>query len=143
MKGAYILLLRSSGVSLRVGALGIVELPEGVLAYVGSARGPGGLGARVKRHFRKGKVLRWHIDYLTEELDVPCALALPGEDESHLSNILKSVGRPLAKGFGCSDRREDYTHLYFLGDDIRHSLMNLYGILGGKRAYLIRNPHQN
>lgn len=127
-----------------MGKLGTVELPAGILAYVGSARGPGGLRTRIKRHFSKDKILRWHIDYLTEELEVLCALAFSESegDEYHLSQILKDVGRPLIRGFGCSDRKEDYTHLYFLGEDLHQALVRLSGIFKGKRAYLVWNPYQ-
>lgn len=47
-----------------VGRLGQFEFPSGWYAYVGSARGPGGLAARAGRHMRRPKPLRWHIDYL-------------------------------------------------------------------------------
>ncbi|MGE5612498.1 MAG: DUF123 domain-containing protein, partial [Bacillota bacterium] len=56
--GAYVLVIR-----LDRAAAG---LPAGRYLYCGSARGPGGLRARVGRHMRKGKVVRWHVDRLTE-----------------------------------------------------------------------------
>ena len=45
-----------------VGALGPVELERGWYAYIGSARR--GRDARVARHRRADKPLRWHADYL-------------------------------------------------------------------------------
>jgi len=39
-------------------------LPAGLYCYVGSAWGPGGLAARVRRHLRGSAVRRWHIDYV-------------------------------------------------------------------------------
>ena len=48
--------------TLAVGALGTVHLERGWYAYVGSARR--GRGARVARHRRTDKPLRWHADYL-------------------------------------------------------------------------------
>lgn len=45
-----------------VGALGPVTFARGWHAYVGSARR--GRDARVARHMRAGKPLRWHADYL-------------------------------------------------------------------------------
>ncbi len=119
--------------------MGTFEFPAGILAYVGSAAGPGGLGARIGRHFRKGKALRWHVDYLTEVMDVPCALALPGAEEGSLSRILREVGVPVARGFGCSDRRADETHLYLLGEDLKEAL-RILGKIEWERAYLIWNP---
>jgi Uri superfamily endonuclease len=50
--------------TIRVGRLGRFRFPPGWYAYVGSARGPGGLAARLSRHLRLSKPLRWHIDYL-------------------------------------------------------------------------------
>lgn len=47
---------------LHVGALGDIALERGWYAYVGSARR--GRMARVDRHFRRHKPLRWHADYL-------------------------------------------------------------------------------
>ena len=51
MSGTYALLLRlDAAVQLAVGRLGDFTFPEGDYVYVGSARGPGGLRARVRRH---------------------------------------------------------------------------------------------
>ncbi|MEM0191910.1 MAG: GIY-YIG nuclease family protein [Candidatus Korarchaeum sp.] len=113
--------MRSSGGYLRVGALGTFEVPEGILAYVGSAYGPGGLIARISRHFRKGKRLRWHVDYLTESglVEVEEALALPSVRERELLEVVMGFGEPLIPGFGCSDSRGDITHLFKLKDHIR------------------------
>jgi Uri superfamily endonuclease len=47
---------------LRVGALGEVCLEPGWYLYVGSARRH--LEARLRRHLRREKRRRWHIDYL-------------------------------------------------------------------------------
>jgi Uri superfamily endonuclease len=51
-------------VSLAVGRLGRFTFPAGYYVYAGSARGPGGLSARLARHRRRGKRLHWHVDYL-------------------------------------------------------------------------------
>ena len=72
--------------TLGVGALGAVGLERGWYAYVGSARR--GRAARVARHMRADKPLRWHADYLFGRhaasrawlVDVPAtALAQPAE----------------------------------------------------------------
>jgi Uri superfamily endonuclease len=47
---------------LRVGALGEFDFPAGQYLYTGSARR--NLEARIARHLRRDKPLRWHIDYL-------------------------------------------------------------------------------
>jgi Uri superfamily endonuclease len=64
--GTYAVLLRlDSPATLQIGKLGEYEFAEGLYAYIGSARGPGGLRARLSRHHRAAKTLHWHIDYLT------------------------------------------------------------------------------
>lgn len=54
--------------TIEVGRLGAVELQQGFYIYVGSALGPGGVKARVERHWRSDKRLHWHLDYVTEYL---------------------------------------------------------------------------
>ncbi|MCJ7701215.1 MAG: GIY-YIG nuclease family protein [Anaerolineales bacterium] len=49
---------------LLAGRLGEHHLPEGIYVYLGSARGPGGLRARLGHHFSGRGRLHWHIDYL-------------------------------------------------------------------------------
>jgi Uri superfamily endonuclease len=62
--GHYALLLRlTAPVHLQIGALGSFTFPAGWYVYTGSALR--NLQARLQRHFRPEKKLRWHIDYLT------------------------------------------------------------------------------
>jgi Uri superfamily endonuclease len=69
--GTYVLALwLSSPRDLIIGRLGEIQFPAGWYLYVGSALGPGGLRARVQRHWRhltSGKRAHWHIDYLREQ----------------------------------------------------------------------------
>ena len=63
--GAYLLVVEvRRSLRIEVGALGWLRFRKGCYLYVGSARGPGGIAARVGRHLRRDKPLRWHIDYL-------------------------------------------------------------------------------
>ena len=63
--GTYVLILRLPRLTtIGVGRLGCFRFPAGWYAYAGSACGPGGLAARVARHLRSSKPLRWHVDYL-------------------------------------------------------------------------------
>ena len=63
--GTYVLVLRLlQSTTISVGRLGRFRFPAGWYGYVGSARGPGGLSARLSRHLRSPKPLRWHADYL-------------------------------------------------------------------------------
>ena len=65
-RGTYALLLHLSVPRhVVVGALGAFNFPSGWYLYLGSARGPGGLAARLARHRRREKERHhWHIDYL-------------------------------------------------------------------------------
>ena len=63
--GTYVLVLRvSKRLEILVGKLGKLVVQPGFYLYTGSAMGPGGLAARVGRHCRHEKRLRWHVDYL-------------------------------------------------------------------------------
>jgi Uri superfamily endonuclease len=70
--GTYALLLSvASPVTVEVGALGAVTLPPGAFVYVGSAFGPGGLAARLRRHVQPEKASpHWHVDYLRAALSL-------------------------------------------------------------------------
>jgi Uri superfamily endonuclease len=63
--GTYVLILKLLDVAtVDIGRLGRFQFPDGWYAYAGSARGPGGLAARISRHLRFPKPLHWHVDYL-------------------------------------------------------------------------------
>lgn len=87
---------------LRVGRLGEVELPAGDYLYTGSAKR--NMDARIARHLRRVKPLRWHIDYLTVHPDVTVVdvkrSVLP---ECALNQIV--AGEVVVPGFGSSDCR--------------------------------------
>ena len=69
MPGVYALILEADRcLEVTVGKFGTLDVQPGYYAYIGSALGPGGLAARLKRHFSRDKLLRWHIDYLTVQL---------------------------------------------------------------------------
>jgi len=92
-----------------------MELKPGLYAYVGSAFGPGGLRARISRHWRREKRRHWHIDWITmsEHCEHVGALVFPNERiESDLSAILEKHFVPIP-GFGASDSPED-THLFVI-----------------------------
>jgi Uri superfamily endonuclease len=64
-QGTYALLLRARvEQAIEVGALGTLSVRPGTYVYVGSAFGPGGLSARVRRHADGTGTLHWHVDYL-------------------------------------------------------------------------------
>ncbi len=105
--GTYVLILRSrSKATTRVGRLGRVTLDVGYYLYVGSAFGPGGVKARVSRHFRKDKRRHWHIDYLREYLEPISAWYTHDRKylEHQWARLLSEVsGLSSIQGFGSSD----------------------------------------
>lgn len=103
--GAYVL-----RVDLNASAAG---LPPGRYLYCGSAMGPGGLRARLARHLRIGKSIRWHIDRLTEAGRAAGAWVFPGGDECDLASSLAARGFPTPiPGFGSSDCARCVSHLF-------------------------------
>jgi len=110
--GIYVLLLDVEECTLSVGSLGEVRLKGGYAAYIGSA--VGGFSQRVRRHFRRGKRLRWHIDYLTERFRPVRVVLLPGATKELEEALALELARrlPFAEGFGSSDDRSE-SHLFF------------------------------
>ncbi len=107
-KGSYCLVLRADEVaSIGVGRLGAFSVLPGYYYYAGSAFGPGGIAARVSRHFRQDKTQRWHIDYLRPVCEVE-GVFVSNESLNHehvWSTQLRlehGFSTPL-KGFGSSD----------------------------------------
>jgi len=73
-----------------VGSLGVVAFERGWYAYVGSARR--GREARVARHLRAAKPLRWHADYLLSRFPGRCAWLVDGElTECELAGALAQL----------------------------------------------------
>ena len=63
--GTYVFFLQvGRSLTQKVGRLGRFHFPAGIYAYVGSARGAGGLAARLRHHLRPPTSPHWHIDYL-------------------------------------------------------------------------------
>ncbi len=106
--GTYALvLLCPSERGIEVGRLGTTTFKQGYYIYVGSAFGPGGVAARVKRHCRIDKPVRWHIDYLRTAMTVVEVWFThdPGHWEHHWAGTLSDSERSNASvsGFGSSD----------------------------------------
>lgn len=105
--GTYVVLFRCpSPASVQVGRWGGLALRRGYYLYVGSAFGPGGVRARVSRHCRRDKALRWHIDYLRDGLQ-PLG-AWYSHDARRLEHrwadcLAGMPGATPVAGFGCSD----------------------------------------
>lgn len=127
LSGVYALhLLLPTERRLLIGRLGTVDFPAGEYIYIGSARGPGGLHARLKRHLRDDAKLHWHIDYLrTESLVLGCWYAITEISLeckwSHRLTKHSALDTPIP-GFGCSDCRSKgehcRTHLFHLSSNL-------------------------
>jgi Uri superfamily endonuclease len=110
LPGTYALRLRVSEARvIRVAGVAYT-IVAGEYLYVGSARGPGGLRARLGRHIRGDGRLRWHIDALRAVAEVT-GWAYIVRDEPlecrwvQLRLQSPSVSVPIP-GFGASDCRQ-------------------------------------
>jgi Uri superfamily endonuclease len=108
--GAYALLVALDAPTLVHAGRRSALLPPGRYLYCGSAKGPGGLRARLGRHMRRGKTRRWHIDQLTEAGRVLGAFIVSGGDECALVAAHAPLPVPL-DGFGSSDCPRCRSHL--------------------------------
>jgi Uri superfamily endonuclease len=85
----------------------------GWYVYAGRAYGPGGLRARIARHLKRSKTLRWHIDHLTSVAATAQAIAVEGGNECAIVGTLIGSGLFVctANGFGASDCTTCPSHL--------------------------------
>ena len=112
--GAYLLVIDLAGqLTLDIAALAGATLAPGRYVYAGSAYGHGGLSARVARHRRAGKPIRWHVDRLTAAGRIVAVWAEPGGSECALFSRVCGVpgSRVPIHGFGSSDCRTCPAHL--------------------------------
>lgn len=131
--GVYSIILGvRRSVSIRVGALGVVRLCRDLYVYTGSARGGGGLDARISRHLRREKKIFWHIDHLTSNPRVFVLAFVKAEEPRRTECVVNRRIRsrldaePIL-GFGSSDCRESCLgHLLAVGS--RSLSMCLEGI---------------
>jgi Uri superfamily endonuclease len=114
----------------QVGALGQVTIPPGTYLYLGSAYGPGGLPARLRRHLRADKRPHWHVDHLTTAGTVVRVFALPHGRECYLVEFALQVPaiHALIAGFGSSDCRRCASHLLAIPENSA-ALINAFSTL--------------
>ncbi len=112
--GVYLLLLHlPDGLVLPGGRHAGARLPAGWTLYAGSAKGPGGLRARVSRHLRRDKPKRWHADWITPEARAAFAMCFTDRGECDIVAALSSSGGfdfPVP-GLGSSDCRACVSHV--------------------------------
>ena len=98
---------------LVIGRLGTFEFAAGRYVYTGSAKRA--LEARIARHLRQHKTLRWHIDYLLAAPGVRVTGVVRSRRAECAENRTVRGSIP-APGFGASDCRAGCgAHLKFLG----------------------------
>jgi histidyl-tRNA synthetase len=113
LPGAYAMVIEvADAVAVMLGGRSPITLSAGRYLYCGSAKGPGGLKARLSRHMRRGKSLRWHVDQLTEQGSAVGSWVFPGGDECKLGQMCSHLPMPIAR-FGSSDCVTCCGHLLF------------------------------
>jgi len=115
VKGTYALIMRLAVPKMiSIGNRPPACFPTGYYVYVGSALG--GIEARVNRHLRKVKKLRWHIDYLLAE--TPVIEVTTGKTETRVECAVAQTFRAQFEaipGFGAGDCRCS-SHLFLAPD---------------------------
>lgn len=115
--GVYQLDLRlDETMAIQIGRLGTFTFPAGRYIYTGSALG--GLEARLSRHRRAEKTLRWHIDYFLQHARLVGVTIHPTTARLECALNAATLARPeaqiIAPRFGASDCRCP-AHLVYLG----------------------------
>lgn len=104
---------------IAIGRLGSFSFDRGLYLYVGSAKGPGGIAARLRHHCRPSASPRWHLDYLRLRTRPAAAwVGLGGEQRECSWASLLEGDTTLVRGpagFGASDCRCE-THLFSYAD---------------------------
>lgn len=100
-------------IDVTIGRLGRFRFAAGCYVYTGSARR--NLEARIARHLRQNKALRWHIDYLLTAPGVTVTnVRRSRRAECALNRAVR--GSLPVPGFGASDCRAGCgSHLKYLG----------------------------
>ncbi|MFB6471198.1 MAG: DUF123 domain-containing protein [Vulcanisaeta sp. AZ3] len=135
---SYVTLFKCSEGYIRTrGSIFIIK--DGIYAYVGSCGNY--CGARIMRHLNKVSNRFWHVDYLHEICNELGAVVLPYKEEDIARALLsRFMGVP---NFGCSDKKQDKTHLFRIGNSdnestialIREMLRVIHGVLDREKAY--------
>jgi len=118
--GAYALLIALDSPLEVTAGRRRATLPQGVYVYCGSAKGAGGLRARLARHMRRDKPSHWHVDQVTAAGRTVGAWVFPGASECEVNDALAALPIPI-EGFGSSDCKRCRSHLRFCPKGVRTS----------------------
>jgi Uri superfamily endonuclease len=111
LPGAYVLIIElAASIQITLPRKPKTTLQVGRYLYCGSAKGSGGIRARLSQHMRPGKVIHWHVDLLTAPGQVTGAWVFPGRDECELVRALSHLSAPI-RGFGSTDCLKCWSHL--------------------------------
>ena len=91
-----------SEISITVGRLGTFNFPAGIYIYTGSAKK--NIDARIERHLRSEKKLRWHIDYLLAHEQAHVVKVVRHAESECVVNQ-RVNGNIVVEKFGASDCR--------------------------------------
>ena len=145
LKGTYTLIIfMKKSNRLRIGKLGAFIFLKGTYTYTGSALGTGALSLenRIKRHLRKDKKIKWHIDYLLNSSNVQIQAVIYAETlekfECKVSKEIEKlkVAQALVRKFGASDCKEGcHAHLHYFAlspNQVQELIFKIYKKLGLK-----------
>lgn len=149
--GIYILFINVlKSVCLDIESLNRPCIDHGLYGYVGSARGFGGIRARLRRHLRKDKKrLWWHIDYLTKLDEATPRLVIYATTlddlEKRLAETVLAIGcwDVAVPGFGSTDKKT-FSHLLKCMCSERQCIvkaLKAFEILGLKPHILVLNKN--
>lgn len=134
--GVYLLILHLEKDKLiNIGNLGEFQFKRGFYIYVGS--GKKNLKERVKRHMRKDKKKRWHIDYFLEKTHLLKAVTIvnPEDLECSLAKDLIPIANNFIPHFGSSDCKCP-SHLFYF----RENPLYLESFLNLLNYYRLERP---
>jgi len=117
MKGVYCLILcLSEDREIRIGKSGTRMFKAGRYIYTGKHMV--NVEKRIARHFKKDKVLRWHIDYLRAYASSLVSIVEKTTDAGLECKVAGELCRrfELVEGFGNSDCKKCPAHLVFAGN---------------------------
>ena len=139
--GAYLLVIDLlSSATIEISGRAPVTLGEGRYLYAGSARGAGGIRARIRNNLKGAKPIHWHVDRLTNLAGAAAVLAYVGGNECALTSAaLALAGAVLpAPGFGASDCPTCAAHLVAIPEQT--GIEDLPALLANGPAVLWRRP---